>query len=202
MLTLPLHNETVYLDFMFLSILLLFLRRMTTSSDSSLPSCVICWCWRPRQRRKPRKHTGLFSFCKLHREHRMKVTLHFATCDTAHTKNAWMSCQEIGQTSFETDLHRKAHRSARTTQQTNLDPCAPLESHLLWFACNPPSGRAPSVQQAAVSERATRCKLRPIARGLIADCSVVGKTLQAKQSLFPLACLFQFLSSLVGCFIF
>ncbi len=31
-----------------------------------------------------------------------------------------------------------------------------------------------------MSERATRCKLRPIARGLIADCSVVGKTLQAK----------------------
>lgn len=33
-------------------------RRTTTSSDSSLPSCVICWCWKLRRRRKQRKHTG------------------------------------------------------------------------------------------------------------------------------------------------
>lgn len=84
---------------MFLYILLLFGRRMTTSSDSSLPSCVICWCWRPRQRRKQRKHTGLsltalnilISFSKLHREHWMKAlcTVQPMTQDTKH---AWRFC--------------------------------------------------------------------------------------------------------------
>lgn len=49
---------------------------------------------------------------------------------------------------------------------------------------NPPSGRALSVHQAAVSERVAHRKLRPIARGPIADCSVVGKTLQAKRRCF------------------
>lgn len=50
------HKQNPWLDSVFLCARLD--RKTITSSGSLLPSCVISWCWRPRPRRKRRKHTG------------------------------------------------------------------------------------------------------------------------------------------------